>query len=73
MIGLPGLGFASGGLTACAPRILAFLPAVLAGVAPAEAIVAEAIVAEADPPAVSEAQAEPEAAELPVKAKKKKA
>ncbi|MEO8048974.1 MAG: hypothetical protein ABI833_01045 [Acidobacteriota bacterium] len=47
--------------------------AVLAGVAPAEAIVAEAVVAEADPPAISEAQAEPEAAEPPAKVKKKKA
>ncbi len=42
--------------------------AVLAGVAPAEAIVAEA-----DSPAVSEAPVEPEAGEPPSKAKKKKA
>ncbi len=41
--------------------------AVLAGVAPAEAITAEV-----DPPAVLEASVEPEAAAAPAKAKKKK-
>ena len=42
--------------------------AVLAGVAPAEAIAAEV-----DPPAVPEASVEPQAAAAPAKAKKKKA